>query len=262
MPQNRLLTLLTDFGLSDVYVGVMKGVIVQINPHLTVVDLTHEIPAQDIAAARFCLMDAFPYFPEGTVHVAVVDPGVGSSRRAIAVETAAGFLVGPDNGLFSGVLSQHPAIAAVELTNPDWWRTPTPSSTFHARDIFAPAAAHLASGVPLQHLGRAIEKATLVEFPTDECIQTETGAEGCIQYIDRFGNSVTNIPGSLVVGKVWSAVVAGLTLPSHNTYSDSPSGTAIALVGSHGWVEIAVSGGNARSQLGVTLGTKVRILLN
>ncbi len=262
MPQNRLLTLLTDFGLSDVYAGVMKGVIAQINPDLRVVDLTHEIPPQNIAAARFCLMDAFSYFPEGTVHIAVVDPGVGSRRRAIAVETAAGFLVGPDNGLFSGVLAQHPAIAAVELTNPDFWRSPTPSSTFHGRDIFAPAAAHLASGLPLQHLGRAIEKATLVELLADACIQTDTGAEGCVQYIDRFGNAVTNIPGALVLGKVWFAVVAGLTLPSHTTYSDSPAGTAIALVGSHGWVEIAVSGGNARSQLGLNLGDRVQIQLN
>lgn len=262
MPENRLLTLLTDFGLSDVYVGVMKGVIAQINPHLKVVDITHAIPPQNIAAARFCLMNAFPYFPEGTVHVAVVDPGVGSRRRAIAVETTAGFLVGPDNGLFSGVLSQYPALAVVELTNPQFWRSPTPSSTFHGRDIFAPVAAHLASGVPLQNLGEALAKDSLVQLPIDPCIQTETGAKGYIQYIDYFGNCVTNIPGAVVLGKVWSAVVAGLTLPSYNTYSDSHPGTALALVGSHGWVEIAVSNGNARSQLGLNLGARVEIKFN
>ena len=123
MSQNRILTLTTDFGLSDVYVGVMKGAIACINSSLSVVDLTHQIEPQNIAAARFCLMSAYPYFPTGTVHVAVVDPGVGSSRRAIAVEFDSGYLVGPDNGLFSGVLSQSVAIAAVELTNPNYWRT-------------------------------------------------------------------------------------------------------------------------------------------
>ncbi|MHC5725640.1 MAG: SAM-dependent chlorinase/fluorinase, partial [Nostoc sp.] len=144
--QQPLVTLLSDFGDRDVYVGIMKGIIAQINRRLTVVDLTHQIPPQDIAAARFCLMNAYPYFPVGTVHVAVVDPGVGSKRRAIAVEFAQGFLVGPDNGIFSGVLSQSPAIAAVELTNLNYRRTPQPSKTFHGRDIFAPIAANLASG--------------------------------------------------------------------------------------------------------------------
>ncbi len=157
MLENRLVTLLTDFGLSDVYVGVMKGVITQINPRLRVVDLTHQIPPQNITAARFSLMNAYPYFPKGTVHVAVVDPGVGSHRRAIAIQLDSGFLVGPDNGLFSGVLSQTKVIAVVELTNPEYWQTSAPSQTFHGRDIFAPVGAHLASGVPLKQLGETID---------------------------------------------------------------------------------------------------------
>ena len=158
-----VITLLSDFGDRDVYVGVIKGVIAQINPKVAIVDLTHQIPPQNIAAARFCLMNAYAYFPVGTVHVAVVDPGVGSRRRAIAVEFAQGFLVGPDNGIFSGVLSQSPAIAAVELTNLNYWRTPKPSKTFHGRDIFAPVGANLASGVPLKQLGQEIDPATLVQ---------------------------------------------------------------------------------------------------
>jgi hypothetical protein len=198
MNSNRILTLTSDFGLSDVYVGVMKGAIAQINPHLTVIDLTHDISPQNIAAAEFCLLDAYRYFPDGTVHVAVVDPGVGSNRRAIAIEFRHGFLVGPDNGIFSGVLSQSRAIAAVELTQTQYWRTPKPSNTFHGRDIFAPVGAHLASGVPLAELGRTIDLATLVQLDLPQLTHTSTGILGGIQYIDRFGNLVTNIPGSNV----------------------------------------------------------------
>lgn len=260
MSEQHLLTLLSDFGDRDVYVGVIKGVIAQINPQLRVVDLTHQIPPQNIAAARFCLMNAYPYFPVGTVHLAVVDPGVGSVRKAIAIELAQGFLVGPDNGIFSGVLSQNPAIAAVEVTNLNYWRTPQPSTTFHGRDIFAPVAAHLASGVSLQQLGQEIAPETLVKLNISECQQTTTGVKGCIQYIDHFGNLVSNIPASYVAGKNWSAKVAKLTLAGGITYSDVEVGGAIALVGSHGWVEIAVNGGNAQTQLQINLGSSVEVI--
>jgi S-adenosylmethionine hydrolase len=251
--QARVLTLLSDFGDRDVYVGAMKGVITKINPKLTIVDLTHQIPPQDIVAARFSLMNVYPYFPTGTVHVAVVDPGVGSKRRAIAVEFAQGFLVGPDNGIFSGVLSQSPAIAAVELTNLNYWRTQQPSKTFHGRDIFAPVAAHLTSGVPLKQLGQEIEPATLVKLDIGECKQTANGVVGCIQYIDHFGNLVSNIPESYVRGKTWYVQAAGLTIPGGETYSDVKAGEAIALVGSHGWIEIAINSGNAHLQLQINL---------
>ncbi|MDZ8052878.1 MAG: S-adenosyl-l-methionine hydroxide adenosyltransferase family protein [Aulosira sp. ZfuVER01] len=248
-----ILTLMSDFGDRDVYVGVMKGAIAQINPKLTVIDLTHQIPPQSIAAARFCLMNAYAYFPMGTVHIAVVDPGVGSKRRAIAVEFAQGFLVGPDNGIFSGILSQNPAIAAVELTNRNYWRTSQPSSTFHGRDIFAPVGANLASGVPIQELGQEIDAATLVQLNLGECQKTTTGVVGCIQYIDHFGNLVSNIPGDYVQGKTWCVQVRSLTIPGCATYSDVEVGEAIALVGSHGWVEIAINSGNANSQLQIEL---------
>lgn len=248
MPQNRILTLLSDFGLSDVYVGVMKGAIAQINSVLTIVDLTHQIPPQNIVAARFCLMNAYPYFPNSTVHVAVVDPGVGSSRRAIAVEFSGGFLVGPDNGLFSGVLSQSPAIKAVELTNTYYWRTAEPSATFHGRDIFAPIGAHLASGVALDKMGQEIDLATLVQVAIPKCTVTASGVAGCIQYIDFFGNLITNIPGAYVQGKVWSVIASGVTIPACQTYSESEQG-ALALIGSHGWIEIAINRGNAQTDL-------------
>jgi S-adenosyl-L-methionine hydrolase (adenosine-forming) len=251
--QHPLLTLLSDFGDRDVYVGVMKGVIAQINPRLTVVDLTHQIPPQSIAAARFCLMNAYAYFPMGTVHIAVVDPGVGSKRRAIAVKFAQGFLVGPDNGIFSGVLSQSPATIAVELINPNYWRTPEPSKTFHGRDIFAPVGANLASGVPIKQLGPEIDPASLVYLDVGNFNQTNTRIAGCIQYIDHFGNLVSNIPGSYVQNKTWCVQVAGLMIPGCETYSDVKIGEAIALVGSHGWVEVAIHNGNAHSQLQINL---------
>jgi len=293
MPENRIITLLSDFGLSDVYVGVMKGVIAQINPALTVVDLTHQIPPQNIAAARFCLMNAYPYFPTGTVHIAVVDPGVGSHRRGIALQLDSGFLVGPDNGLFSGVLNQNPVVEAVELTNPKYWRTPTPSTTFHGRDIFASAGAHLASGVPLVQLGEVIDPETLVQLTIPERTPTATAVAGCIQYVDHFGNLITNIPAADVQGKTWSVAVgdsptetlrdsvseaerspallptplekpkrrADRIIPGSQTYSDRPLGEVVALVGSHGWVEIAVNGGSAQSELQMDWGTVVEVVL-
>jgi len=262
MNQPRIVTLLTDFGLSDVYVGVMKGVIAQINPTLKVIDLTHEIPPQNLVAARFCLMNAVPYFPKETVHIAVVDPGVGSNRRAVAIEFVNGFLVGPDNGLFSGILSQNSAISVVELTNYQYWRTSLPSTTFHGRDIFAAVGAHLATGVPLEELGIVINPESLVKLPIAECREKEGIVEGCIQYIDRFGNLITNIPGNLVIAKNWTVEIAGVNIPGKITYSDSPIGSLIALVGSHGWVEIAANNGNAQSQLQLNYGDGVKVLLN
>lgn len=255
----QLLTLLSDFGLSDIYVGVMKGVIARINPEIRVIDLTHQIPPQNIAAARFCLMSACSYFPDGTVHMAVVDPGVGSTRRAVAVEFAHGFLVAPDNGIIGGVLIQSRAIRAVELTNPQYWRVPNPSHTFHGRDIFAPCAAHLASGVPIENLGREIDIDSLAELDLPKCSYITTGAVGCIQYIDIFGNLITNIPGSYVEGKNWYITVGDIKVKGGETYNSVPVGSAIALVGSEGWVEIAINKGNAQQQLNIQLAQTVEV---
>ncbi|MEG3974523.1 SAM-dependent chlorinase/fluorinase [Microcoleus sp. herbarium8] len=285
MSKNRIITLLTDFGLSDVYVGVMKGTIAQINPQLKVIDITHQIPSQNIAAARFCLMTAFAYFPAETVHIAVVDPGVGSSRRAIAIKCANCFLVGPDNGLFSGVLSRERAlalakrsegkpaptgaaptkrIAAVELTNSQYWRSPFASSTFHGRDIFAAAGAHLANGVPLEELGECIDPASLVQLQIPNYAVTGTGATGCVQYVDRFGNLITNIPNNCIVSNNWSVIISNscdpIHIPSGKTYSDSKPGDLIAITGSDGWLEIAVNGGSAQSVLKLDCGAIVQLL--
>jgi len=254
-----VITLLSDFGSQDVYVGVMKGVIARIDADLQVIDLSHQIPAQNVATGSFQLANAYRHFPAGTVHIAVVDPGVGSHRRAVAVQIAEGFLVGPDNGLFTGVLKQSPAIAAVELNNPRYWYTPNPSRTFHGRDIFAPVGAHLATGVELTALGAAIAASDLVQLPLPHWTQTGTTLTGVVQAIDRFGNLITNIPGDCLSEKHWSVELGSVKINSGQTYRDSAPGEAISLVGSHGWIEIAVNGGSAQELLQLDYGTPVYV---
>ena len=305
-----IVTLLTDFGLQDTYVGAMKGVMLGLQPSLILVDLTHEIPPQQILAANFQLTTIQGYFPPGTVHLAVVDPGVGTTRRAIAVATAQAWLVGPDNGLFSGFLAQDPPLAAVELTNSHYWRTPTPSATFQGRDIFAPVAAHLAGGVPLAALGTAIDPATLITLPNlvprrfpvrgrsldgspadaspttalvpsdspdspDSLSAAQWVWQGVVQHIDRFGNLITSIPASVVPAEPWLVQLEYLQIPAVTTYGThngthnsthnsthhgtQTQGQLVALVGSQGWVEVAVSGGSAQAILGVTVGQPIQV---
>jgi S-adenosylmethionine hydrolase len=249
MSNSSVITLLSDFGLDDVYVGILKGAIARVNPQLAIIDLTHQIPPQNRLAARFCLLNAYAYFPAGTVHVAVVDPGVGSARRGVAIAFAGGYLVGPDNGIFSGILARSPAVAAVELSNPDYWHTPNPSTTFHGRDIFAPVGAHLASGVPLEQLGRNLDPASLVSLSLPTPQRRDREFCGRIQYIDYFGNLITTIPGAWVLHKLWSVKIGDRLIPSGNTYSDVAKGELVAIVGSHGWVEVAANCASARSLL-------------
>lgn len=249
------ITLLTDFGLSDIYVGVMKGTIAQINPQIPILDLTHQIPPQDVASARFQLMSAYPYFPSETVHVAVVDPGVGSARRSIAVRLRSGYVVAPDNGLISGILEH--AIAAVELTNRDYWRSRLPSTTFHGRDIFAPVGAHLASGVALEALGDEIEVSSIVKLPIPDAIATPKGIQGVIQAIDHFGNLITNIPGNQVHNCQWTVQIKGARYPGKTTYAEAKVGELLGLIGSHGWIEVAMNCGNAQSSLNSEIGTTI-----
>jgi S-adenosylmethionine hydrolase len=256
-----VITLLTDFGLQDIYVGAMKGAIATINSSLKIIDLTHQIPHQNILAGRFCLMNAYSYFPQGTVHLAIVDPGVGSQRRGIAIQFRDGYLVGPDNGLFSGILELSPALAAVHLTYSQYWRTSHPSSTFHGRDIFAPVAAHLASGLPLKDLGELINPAHLVRLSPPSFEKTSTMIRGYIQYIDGFGNLITNIPSAVMNAlSDWQLIIKGAVIPSGQTYSDVSLGEAVALLGSHGWLEIAVRDGNAQTQLHLDWGEPIQLL--
>ncbi|MEM1309560.1 MAG: SAM-dependent chlorinase/fluorinase [Cyanobacteria bacterium P01_H01_bin.153] len=257
---SSVITLLTDFGYRDGYVGVMKGLIAGICPKAHLIDLTHDIPPQNLAAARFTLLNAYSYFPEGTVHLVVVDPGVGTARRAIAVQTSQSYLVGPDNGVLSGVLDSTSIIKAVELTESKFWRSPQPSQTFHGRDIFAPVAAHLANGVALSDLGEPIALDSLLRIAIPQPQITQGKIVGCAQHIDHFGNIITNISAAAVSQSAWKMQVGAVEMPLGRTYGEVEVGHAIAVIGSHGWVEIAVNGSSAQARLRLAIGDAVQLI--
>ena len=253
-----LLTLLTDFGTQDTYVGVMKGVVFGICPTMTIVDLTHDVAPQDILAGRFHLQSSYRYFPSNTVHLVVIDPGVGSDRRSIAFTTADGIFVGPDNGVLTGI-HDGPILFAVELDRPQYWRTSNPSSTFHGRDIFASVAGYLCAGVALETLGTVIESSSLVCLPVLPTVNSEGKQQGLVQSIDRFGNLITNLKIDLNSLECWTVHLLDQTLPIQKNYSKSEIGQLVAIVGSHGFVEISVNCGNAQEQLGIRVGDRITL---
>lgn len=257
----RLITLLTDFGLTDPFVGIMKGVIARVDPRLRVIDLTHGIPAHDLRHGAMALAESIPHVPRGTVHLAVVDPGVGSARRPVAIRFPGGFLVGPDNGLFSLILSRQPALEAIVIDQPAYWHANPPSRTFHGRDIFAPIAAHLARGTKMAKLGTAIDPSSLQQLPLPEIRQLDDRIFGEIVAVDRFGNLVTNVPGSFLEGHEWSVAISGIDVEGEMAYADVPCGTPVALVGSHGCVEVAVNQGRAVDRFAVGPGDSVTVRL-
>ena len=239
-----LITLLTDFGTRDHFVGTMKGVILSINPEARIVDISHDISPGDIRAAAFVLAQAYPYFPPGTIHVVVVDPGVGSSRRAIAARTPNGYFIAPDNGVLAWVFSCHRDCDVVALTQPRFHR-PHVSRTFHGRDIFCPVAAHLSRGVPFEELGPKI-----VDFDAGTVEQPKKHGNilrGRVIYVDRFGNLVTNVPHEalerrpLVSVRVGPLVIDRLS----ESYAERAAGEPLAILGSHGFLEIAARDDNA-----------------
>jgi S-adenosylmethionine hydrolase len=250
--------LLTDFGSGDGDVAVMKGVIAGIVPAVLLIDITHEVAAQQVASAAWILASAYLYFPAGTVFVCVVDPGVGSSRCALALHAGDWFFVGPDNGLFSFILSEQTVHGVVELTNPAY-RLPHVSATFHGRDIFAPAGAHLAgsAGEVFAHLGPARAPETLVRLPVPDVQQRGTGLEARILHIDHFGNLITSIPLSLIPEFV-SAPHVQVTFPTTGTrveqrrrfFADgAEDGQPFLYADSSGYLGIAVRNGSAARTL-------------
>lgn len=257
----KIITLLTDFGLNDVYVSVMKGAIACINREIQVIDITHNIPPQNIAAARFCLLNTYSYFPPDTIHIAVVDPGVGSSRRGMAIKCEEGYFIGPDNGIFSGILNVVKPLIAVELNNSKYWLTPNPSKTFHGRDIFAPVGAYLASGLNIEDLGSKIDVHSLLKFPLEKYQKSEHKITGFVQYIDYFGNIITNIPANIIEHKNWSIKINNFVIPKGYTYNDVKIGELVSMIGSHGWLEIALNCGNAAETLQLKLGAKIELKL-
>ena len=242
-----IVTLLTDFGTTDGYVAEMKGVILAHAPDANVVDVSHELPPQDVDAARLALARYWRRFPPGTVHVAVVDPGVGSPRAALAVQADGRFLVGPDNGVLSPALLA-PGARAVVLPVPA-----RAAPTFHGRDLFAPAAAQLATGTPLEELGAAVDEEPVVRRTPEARRQPDGTIAGVVIAVDRFGNAVTN----LVAFGGGTLVVDGRELPLRRVYADVAPGEPLALTGSNGLVEIAVRDGSAARVLGLERGKGV-----
>jgi S-adenosylmethionine hydrolase len=256
---SRIITLTTDFGTSDGFVGVMKGVILGINPQATIVDITHDIAPQNIDQGAFVFTNAYKYFPPITIHVVVVDPGVGSARRAIALQAGETFFVAPDNGVLSlAVSSQRAAVSAVHLNRPEYW-LPNVSNTFHGRDIFAPVAAHLSLGVPLEALGDPITD--WVQLACGFSVRYGDEIVGRVVHIDRFGNIVTNISEEMLQAMDRTRItvtIRGIVLHGvRSTYAAVERGELLALVSSSGHVEVAARDGNAAQMLGAKLGDEV-----
>jgi S-adenosyl-L-methionine hydrolase (adenosine-forming) len=252
-----IITLLTDFGAQDYFVGAMKGAILSINADARIVDITHETPPQDVRAAAFNLLAVYKDFPARTVHVAVVDPGVGSARRGIIVKCARQFFVGPDNGVFSWICEREKSFLAVHLTNQKFFRHPV-SQTFHGRDIFAPAAAALSSGVALKEFGPSIDD--LLKLESLEPRPLEGGRlEATIIHVDRFGNCLTNLTRDhFAVGA--KLVVNGRELSSLRGFFAEKGGEQselFCLFGSAGFLEIAAENTSAAQMLDARCGDRV-----
>lgn len=274
MSGNGIVTLLTDFGLSDSYVAQMKGVVLSRLPHCSLVDITHDIPPQDIAAGARQLRMVVDCFPPETVHVAVVDPGVGTRRAIVAARMADQFFVAPDNGLLSLVVERYGLQAAVVLDQPQWWRDPV-SPTFHGRDIMAPVAGHLAAGASMSVMGTAVSALqTLPEIAWTNAVAENTLALMRVVAIDHFGNVILEPqwPGQSALGQsaigqtdqgrveidvMIESTVHSVSLVS--TYGQAAAGSAVLLLGSAGELELAVVNGSAAQTFGVKLGQIVSL---
>jgi len=261
MTARPVIALLSDFGLRDHYVAAMKAVALGICPEASLVDITHQVPPHDILAAALELEAIVPYLTSGTVVLAVVDPGVGSRRRAVAIEAGGLYFVGPDNGLFSLALDRLSQATAVSIENRRFVRESV-SRTFEGRDRFAPAAAWLARGTALSELGPKVSDLVALEVPA--ATTTEHGADGVVLRIDHFGNLVTNIAeDALPAGRSGLVVdVAGATINGiSGTYAEVAPGALCAIVGSTGRLEISVNGGSAAAVLKAARGTSARVRL-
>ncbi len=256
----RLIALLTDFGLKDPYAGVMKGVIAGIAPRAGVIDICHEVAPQDVDQARFLLRASIPYFPKGTIFVCVVDPGVGSQRRALCVESGGRIFLGPDNGLFTELLAEKGAKAR-EITNRKMMLREI-SQTFHGRDVFAPAAAHLAAGATPAQLGRLVRDP--VRLPPLDPVRTGRRFwTGRVAHIDRFGNLVTNLPAQEFLPPAVRAIMVSAGFEKAwrvcRSYAEAPEGELFLIAGSYGTVEISLKQASAAKRLGVETGAPVDV---
>ncbi|RLA96831.1 MAG: hypothetical protein DRG32_04700 [Deltaproteobacteria bacterium] len=255
-----VITLLTDFGWQDGYVGAMKGVILRIAPETRIVDLAHEIPPHDITAAALVLRGTYRYFPEGSIHVVVVDPGVGGKRRPLLIATERYRFVGPDNGVFTFVLREEQGVRAYELRERRYF-LPQVSSTFHGRDIFAPVAAHLALGEEPSRMGPPVPTEDLVQLPIPEPQRRGEAVLGEVIYVDRFGNLVTNISAQTLrgLGEDLILEIDEVEVGIRKAYEEGKKGEVIALWGSWGLLELATKGESLREMEGWGKGKKVTV---
>ena len=253
-----VITLLTDFGTADYFVGAVKGAILSVNPQAVIADITHEIPPQDVEAAAFTLLAAYATFPPQTIHVAVVDPGVGSERRPIVVKAGSQFFVGPDNGIFTYIYDREPSHQTFHITSDKYFR-PSPSTTFHGRDIFAPVAAALSTGVKPKKIGPEIRDEVRLNNSLKPEVLNDGTIEGRIIHIDRFGNCITNLTRELVdPAKHPTLVVKRKTIDTfRDFYGSSDRNELFAIWGSAGFLEISINGGSAAKVLIAKRGDRV-----
>lgn len=254
----RWMSFTTDYGTSDGFVGACHGVVARIAPDLKIIDLTHQIPPGDVARGATVLAQTIPYLPPA-VHVAVVDPGVGTTRRAVALATPGGLLVGPDNGLLpAAAKALGGATAAVVLTNQQWFLQPV-SRTFHGRDIFAPVGARLAAGADLSGAGHAVDPAELVRLPEPVAETGDGWVRAEVLTVDRFGNVQLAAGGAALEGFDDRILVNGAPAVRGVTFADAPTGSLVVLVDSAGQIAISVNGGRASVALGLSPGDPVRL---
>lgn len=265
-----VITLLTDFGTHDAYVAIMKGVILKINPRANIVDITHWIDSQDVHQAAYVIASSYRYFPSETVHIVVVDPGVGSCRAVVALRLEDQTFLAPDNGVLSPFLEKQPIEKIVKVENTDYFLNPV-SRTFHGRDVFAPVGAHLSLGLPLDRLGTSIESGALVRLDlVQPRLENEGRISGTVIDIDRFGNLITNIDWPFVKRHYPAADhnTLRLAIGGHKlnclspTYNSVSPGTPLVLVGSRGFFELSVNQGNAARFFAARRGTSITVWID
>jgi len=269
MPETRLpiITLTTDFGTSDHYVAAMKAAMLSISTQIALVDVTHDIPPHDVMAAGWAVRNAFGAFPKFSVHVAVVDPGVGSARRPILAVTENHYFIGPDNGIFSFVFEVEPPVKVIELTAAHYFRTGV-SPTFHARDIFGPVAVHLARGIESSNFGESIDNLTKLDIPRPKVTQ-EGSIRATVVHVDRFGNVVLNVTRSSMETLVQRMKASGFTATvgavrvtqTFITYAEAPAGIPFLLYNSSNFLEIAANQSRAADLVGAKPGDIVELSL-
>jgi S-adenosylmethionine hydrolase len=266
MENQALITLTTDFGSKDPFVGIMKGVMLSINPLITIIDITNNISPQNILEAAIAVEASFSYFPHKTIHVVVVDPGVGSDRRPLIVTADYHYFIGPDNGVFSRIYKKSESLDVFHATAEHYF-LPRRSATFHGRDVFAPIAAWLAKGIHIERFGDPITDYVTLPLPAPVFLQ-ENAIEGEVIYIDRFGNLITNIHDTMLNdllsrkpdGHV-TVTVRGNEAPVKTCYAASLDKKICSIIDSFNYLELFVNGGNAAAEFGISVGEKVRVSL-